>query len=107
MKYCPKYPLTGFLDLEEARQWVQEFVKWYNLTHMHSGINFIAPHQRHYGLDKKIIENRNKVYEEAKAKNPSRWSRSTRNWTLPDIVALNPIREEEINFAVKEHQQRA
>lgn len=106
MKYCPKYPFTGFSSLEEARQWVQEFVKWYNLTHMHSGINFLTPYQRHHGLDKKIIENRIKVYEEAKATNPSRWSRGIRNWTLPGVVALNPIREKELNF-VKEHQRHA
>ena len=53
MKYCPKYPFTGFSSLEEARQWVQEFVKWYNLTHMHSGINFLTPYQRHHGLDER------------------------------------------------------
>ena len=45
MKYCPKYPLKGFSSLGEARKWVQRFVKWYNFTHLHSGINFITPHQ--------------------------------------------------------------
>ncbi len=74
---------------------------------MHSGINFLTPYQRHHGLDKKIIENRKKVYEEAKTTNPSRWSRGIRNWTLPDIVALNPIEDKELNFVVKEHQKHA
>ena len=104
MKYCPKYPLKGFSSLGEARKWVQRFVKWYNFTHLHSGINFITPHQRHHGLDKKIIENRIKVYEIAKSKNPSRWSRGIRDWTLPEMVTLNPIREQERSLVVKEQR---
>ena len=97
LKYRPKYPFKGFKNLEEARKWVEKFVRWYNLTHLHSGINFITPHQRHYGLDKKIMENRVKVYEKAKAKHPERWSKNIRNWTLPKYVSLNPIAEDEAN----------
>lgn len=55
-----------------------------NHVHLHSGINFITLYQRHYGLDKKIIENRIKVYEEAKAEHPSRWSRNIRDWSLAE-----------------------
>jgi putative transposase len=43
------------------------------------------------------MENRIKVYEEAKAKHPERWSKEIRNWELPKYVSLNPIAEEEIN----------
>ena len=97
MKYRPKYPFNGFKSLDEARKWVEKFVKWYNHDHLHSGINFVTPYQRHYGLDKWIMENRIKVYEEAKAKHPERWSKSIRDWSLPEYVSLNPIDEEEIN----------
>jgi len=93
MKYRPEYPFKGFKTLAEAREWVQRFVRWYNFEHLHSGINFITPHQRHYGLDKKIIENRIRVYQIAKAKNPSRWSGDIRDWSLPQAVALNPLDE--------------
>ena len=96
MKYRPKYPFNGFKSLEEARKWVEKFVKWYNKIHLHSGINFVTPYQRHYGLDKKIMENRIKVYEKAKAKHPERWSKDIRNWELPEYVSLNPIAEEEV-----------
>lgn len=96
MKYRPQYPFKGFSSLDEARQWVSKFVKWYNYTHLHSGINFITPYQRHYGLGESIMENRIKVYETAKAKNPSRWSRNIRNWTFAEYVALNPIKESEL-----------
>ena len=70
-------------------------MKWYNYDHLHSGINFINPYQRHYGLDKEVLENRIKVYEEAKSQHPERWSRNTRDWSLPKYVALNPVKESE------------
>ena len=102
MKYRPKYPFKGFSNLEEARKWVEKFVKWYNYSHLHSGINFVTPYQRHYGLDKKIMEKRIKVYEEAKAKHPERWSGNIRNWTLPEYVSLNPVNEEEAMSLINE-----
>jgi len=100
MKYRPKYPFKGFTSLEEARIWVRKFVKWYNCTHLHSGINFLTPYQRHHGLDKDIMKNRIEIYEKAKEKHPERWSKNTRNWILPEYVALNPIKEKEIKDAI-------
>lgn len=97
MKYRPKYPFNGFKSLDEARKWVEKFVKWYNKDHLHSGIKFLTPHQRHYGLDKEIMKKRKEAYEKAKAKHPERWSRGIRNWELPEYVSLNPIDEEEAN----------
>ena len=96
MKYRPKYPTKGFPNLEEARIWVSKFVDWYNDTHLHSGINFITPYQRHYGLDVEIMNNRVKTYKEAQAKHPERWSKNIRDWSLPEYVSLNPMKEEEI-----------
>ncbi len=97
MKYRPQYPFRGFATVEEARKWVNKFVTWYNKIHLHSGINYLTPYQRHHGFDESIMENRIKVYEKARAKHPERWSRSTRNWVLPDYVALNPLIEKELS----------
>ena len=102
MKYRPKYPFKGFRSLEEARKWVDEFVKWYNKTHLHSGINFVTPYQRHYGLDKEIMRKRKKIYEKAKAKHPERCSKNIRNWALPKYVSLNLISEEEAKNLINE-----
>ena len=55
MKYRPKYPFEGFCSIEEARKWVRKFVDWYNNAHLHSGINFITPYQRHHGLSQKVM----------------------------------------------------
>jgi len=89
-KYRPNYPASGFSDLTQAREWVLKFVKWYNTEHRHSGLNFVTPNQRHTGMDKNILEKRRKLYETAKSAHPERWSKGTRNWTLPDEVWLNP-----------------
>jgi hypothetical protein len=37
-----------------------------------------------------ILERRTALYATARAKNPLRWKRSTRNWRRIDIVYLNP-----------------
>ena len=93
MKYRPKYPLNAFSNPEEARKWVRKYVDLYNRSHLHSGINFITPYQRHYGLDKEIMNKRIATYEEARNRHSERWSRNIRNWTLPEYVALNPVKQ--------------
>ena len=90
LKYVPYYPQQPFEDIVEARRWVEGFVGWYNEVHLHSGIKFVTPSQRHDGLDKEILSKRDKVYKEAKRKNPIRWSRQTRNWLPVEEVWLNP-----------------
>jgi putative transposase len=94
-KYRPDYPYKGFLDISEARQWVLKFTHWYNYEHHHSGLNFLTPNQRHTGMDAVIFQNRQRVYEQAKEKNPNRWTRQCRKWELDAKVFLNPVKTEE------------
>lgn len=94
-KYRPGYPYKGFKSIMEARQWVLEFTHYYNYEHCHSGLNFLTPNQRHTGMDKEIFSNRTAVYEAARQKNPNRWSKKIRNWSLEDEVWLNPEKDEE------------
>jgi len=89
MKYCPMFPTKPFESIEAATAWVESFVNWYNNRHLHSAIRFVTPESRHCGTDVAILENRISVYENAKSKNPSRWSQQTRNWNRIDIVKLN------------------
>ena len=91
-KYRHDYPVDGFSSIEDARAWVLGFVKWYNTEHNHSAIRFVSPADRHAGRDVQILADRKRVYEEAKRRNPSRWSGKTRNWTRPEVVWLNPDR---------------
>lgn len=88
-KYRPHYPEKHFKSLSHARTWSEDFVNWYNNSHLHSGISFVAPASRHDGDDIEILQKRHKLYLEAKAKHPERWSGNTRNWDRIKEVALN------------------
>lgn len=96
LKYVPGYPKQPFACIEDARQWVQRFVTWYNTEHRHSGIRFVTPQQRHAGEDTALLQARTAVYEAAKAASPARWrGRAVRNWTPIGTVWLNPDRQAE------------
>ena len=92
-KYRPEFPAKGFTDLDAARTWAAEFVRWYNLEHRHSGIRYVTPEQRHCGQDHAILAARHALYTQARALNPTRWSRHTRNWKPVLTVTLNPERD--------------
>ena len=102
MKYVPSYPEQPFGSLEAAREWVNQFVLWYNQEHRHSEIQYVTPEQRHQGQDVAILAKRKQVYEAAKARNPSRWSGATRNWEPVTSVILNPR-----NHNTEENKQAA
>jgi transposase InsO family protein len=91
LKGRPEYPSRAFGSLEEARQWVVGFVRWYNYEHRHSGIQFVTPLQRHTGEHIVILSNRKEVYEQAKRNRPERWSGQVRDWEPAGEVVLNPI----------------
>ena len=55
MKYRAKYPSSGFATVEDASNWVRDFVAWYNHEHQHSGIGYVPPAARHTGEDIAIL----------------------------------------------------
>ena len=87
------FPSKPFETVEIAKEWMSKFTSWYNTEHLHSGINFVTPDSKHKGEDVEILAARVAVYEEAKQKNPNRWSGATRNWEAVKIVKLNPLKE--------------
>ncbi len=93
LKYCPQWPSGGFKSIDEAREWVNQFMNFYNNEHRHSQIRFVTPAQRHEGKDAELLKQRDEVYAKAKARHPRRWSRDTRNWQPIGAVTLNPGRE--------------
>jgi transposase InsO family protein len=96
LKYVPQFPRKPFENVAAARAWVEEFVRWYNGTHLHSGIGFVTPESRHRGRDVEQLVARRAVYEAACAKHPGRWSGAVRSWSRPEEVTLN----------AKDHQGR-
>ncbi|PFG54609.1 putative transposase [Marinobacter sp. LV10R520-4] len=96
LKYCPKWPAKGFRSLTAVREWMLLFEQAYNEEHLHSGINFVTPAQRHQGVDAELLAKREAVYERAKSLNPRRWSGDIRNWKVAGAVSLNPGKLQEI-----------
>ena len=91
VKYTTNLPMQPFETLEQARAWVDDFVCWYNGDHLHSGIRYVTPNQRHHGEQEEILARRHAVYQAAKARNPNRWSTGrTRNWEPTGPVYINP-----------------
>lgn len=95
LKYCPQWPKQGFANLEAARSWVRDFIRWYNHEHRHSRIGFVTPAERHRGEDHRVLAHRHALYQEARQRMPGRWSGTTRNWKPVGAVTLNPEREQE------------
>ncbi len=93
LKYRPEYPDKPFKTICEAREWANRFVHWYNKEHQHSSIRFVTPEDRHTGRDIKILANRQYVYQEAKSKNPERWSGKIRNWNPATEVVLKKFKK--------------
>ncbi len=89
-KYCPLWPERPFETLEQARNWVNRFMDWYNHEHRHSALKFVTPAQRRAGQAQELLHKRIELYEAARARHPERWSGKIRNWSLAPIVCLNP-----------------
>ena len=83
-------PPDGFESLDDAREWMSMFVSWYNDEHRHSSIKHVTPSQRHSQIDGEILEKRDELYQDAKRKQPLRWSGKTRDWKRVGEVWLNP-----------------
>ncbi len=92
-KYRPEYVRGGFKDLDQARCWASEFVRWSNIEHLNRGIRYVSPNQRHAGQGHQILTARHHLYLEAQAANPRRWTRNTGNWTPIGTVTLNPEKQ--------------
>ena len=90
LKYRPEYPAGRFESLESAQRWVEAFVEWYNTEHLHSGLGFVTPDDRHTGRDLAKLEGRRALYERLSQERPLRWKIPPRKWEPPRVVRLNP-----------------
>lgn len=106
LKYTPIYPTKPFDSLTEAREWVKTFAQWYNTEHRHSALKYVTPEQRHSGQDMALLEQREKLYESAKRKNPMRWSGKIRDWKHNNIVLLNPANQADTDPKKKLNKQQ-
>ena len=42
-KYRPDSPVNGFSTLDEVREWVWSFTRWYDTKHKHNSLKFTTP----------------------------------------------------------------
>lgn len=88
MKYRPDYPGT-FENLEAARDFVAEYVQWYNTEHRHSGIAHFTPSQAHNGSWEGVWLQRQQTLDAYYAQYPARFSAPPRAHAPADVVGIN------------------
>jgi putative transposase len=90
LKYRPGFP-DRFASIEEARAFCQDFFRWYNAEHRHSGIGLLAPEVVHYGQAQAAYDARAQVLASAYALHPERFVRQApRPPQLPTAAWINP-----------------
>jgi len=89
MKYRPDFP-ERFDCLADARSWAQEFFRWYNHDHRHSGLGLMTPATVHYGQAETVRQQRQQVLRAAYAAHPERFVRGVPTPPkLPNEVWIN------------------
>jgi putative transposase len=84
LKYRPEFP-ERFGCAEDARFFCQDFFRWYNTDHYHSGIGFLTPENVRYGRAEQIIKERQAVLNAAFIKHPE-WFKGK----MPKPIILPP-----------------
>ena len=74
LKYHAAYP-GRFRTLAEARNWMGDFIDWYNTVHRHSGLGYITPEQRRKEEDLRLCALRNQTLQKAFEEHPERFPR--------------------------------
>ena len=90
LKYRPGFP-DRFASIEEARAFCQDFFRWYNAEHRHSGIGLLPPEVVHYGQAQAAYDARAQILATAYAAHPERFVRQApRPPQLPTAAWINP-----------------
>ena len=91
LKYAPAFA-DRFESIHHARDFMDEFIAWYNHERRHSGIGLRTPADVFYGLAKEKDTQRRQVLTEARACHRDRFSRGSapKIIDLPETAAINP-----------------
>lgn len=88
MKYRPGYPGV-FNDLDAARAYVDEYVRWYNTEHRHSGIALFTPAQVHDGTWVETWQVRDDALQAYHLAHPERFHRPPVTKMPAAVVGIN------------------
>jgi len=90
LKYCPQFP-DRFGSIEDGRAFGQDFFRWYNQDHRHSGLGFLTPAVVHFGQAEAVRAHRDRVFAAAYALHPERFVNGRpQPADLPNAVWINP-----------------
>ena len=93
MKRAESWP-KQFESLEHAREWVTDWVEYYNKKHYHSGIGFYTPEMVYDGSWIKTRRQRQCVLDNHYAQHPLRYRKPPQAPTLAAEIGINlPTRE--------------
>jgi putative transposase len=95
LKYRPYFP-ARFTSVEHARAHCQEFFRWYNDQHRHSGLGLHTAADVHHGHAATVRAARAEVLATAYRQHPERFvSKPPSPPALPTSAAINPPDEKE------------
>ena len=90
-KYQPDYP-GRFDTAAHARHWCEDYFRWYNFEHHHSGLAGFTPEQVFTGRYREVAEQKQQALDTRYARTPERFVRGRPVVALPPkSVAINPI----------------
>ena len=89
IKYHSTMP-PFFANKEEAQEYFEGFMRWYNHEHMHSGLNDLAPASVHQGVADQVVAARQAVMDAAYNRHPERFARGNpKVRTNPKSMGIN------------------
>jgi putative transposase len=89
MKYRPNFP-DRFGSIQDGRSFSQQFFRWYNHEHRHSGIGLLTPAMLHFGQAEEIVQKRQLVLDAAYLAHPERFVRQPpQPLSIPKEVWIN------------------
>jgi len=88
VKYDLGFP-QRFRDLQDARDYMDQFFAAYNAHHRHSGLNFYTPDTVHYGLIEQARRQRQQTLDACYARNPHRYHRRPTAPGIPPTAGIN------------------
>jgi putative transposase len=99
LKYRPDFP-ERFSTIEEARMFCQDFYRWYNHEHRHSGIAMLTPASVHYQQHEPILKTRAAVLMKAFEEHPERFVKGVPVVKpIPEHVWINPPLKIAVGFS--------
>lgn len=95
-KNQPDYP-GRFLGVSHGRGWCDDYFRWYNLAHHHSGLAGFTPEQVFTGRCREVAKTKQRALDESYARHPERFVAGPPRVAMPpDKVVINPVTPQEL-----------